>query len=47
MKTPNFQELIYNDPVEDLLSQKSFDDTEDDFYDDQSFGALLESSNDF
>jgi len=49
MKTPNFQELVYNDPIEDLLSQKSFDDSEDydDLYDDQSFGALLESSNDF
>lgn len=45
MNDPKLQDLMYSDPIEEIIEQKGFDDEYD--YDDQSFGALLESSNDF
>lgn len=41
----DLQQICYSDPVEEMLDTKDLDD--DDLYDDQSFGSLLESSNDF
>lgn len=48
MNDPSIQELIYSDPVEEFLYHRDLDDYDDDAeYDDLSFSALLDSSNDF
>lgn len=47
MKDPNIEEILYSDAVEDMLEYMSYDDDSLDSYDDLSFGALLDSSNDF
>jgi hypothetical protein len=46
MKDPNIEEMLYSDVIDDMLESRLIDDDSID-YDDLSFGALLDSSNDF
>lgn len=46
MKDPNIEEMLYSDVIDDMLESTLIDDDSID-YDDLSFGALLDSSNDF
>jgi hypothetical protein len=46
MKDPNIEEMLYSDVIDDMLESRVIDDDSID-YDDLSFGALLDSSNDF
>ena len=46
MKDSDIEEILYSDAIEDMLESTLIDDDSID-YDDLSFGALLDSSNDF
>jgi hypothetical protein len=46
MKDPDIEEILYSDAIEEMLESTLIDDDSID-YDDLSFGALLDSSNDF
>ena len=47
MKDPNIEEILYSDAVQEMLESMDYDEDSIDSYDDLSFGALLDSSNDF
>ena len=46
MNDPNIEEIFYSDAIDELMESTMIDDDSID-YDDLSFGALLDSSNDF